>query len=168
MITPAYLERMARYNRWQNASIFGAAGTLDDAARRADRGAFFASIHRTLSHLLWGDTAWMGRFQAREGPGVPIAESGDWVADWGDLTSRRRAMDARILDWAGTATPDDVEGDLTWASGITGRVMTLPKAVCIVQLFNHQTHHRGQVHAMLTAAGARPDVTDLPFMPEDA
>jgi len=168
MITPAYLERMARYNSWQNGSIFGAADTLDDAARRADRGAFFASIHRTLSHLLWGDTAWMDRFEGGDGPGVPIAESGDWVADWGVLKSRRRAMDARIRDWARTATAADIEGDFTWSSGTTGRDMTLPKAVCLIQLFNHQTHHRGQVHAMLTAAGARPDVTDLPFMPEDA
>lgn len=71
MITPEYLQRMARHNRWQNASIFGAADGLSDAERRQDRGAFFKSIHGTLSHLFWGDTIWMGRFDGGDGPDVP-------------------------------------------------------------------------------------------------
>lgn len=168
MITPDYLRRMARYNRWQNGSIFGAADTLSDADRRADRGAFWSSIHGTLAHLLWGDVLWMSRFDGGEKPSVPIGESAGWVADWEALKAGRLLTDTRILDWAGAATAADLEGDLSWFSGAVGRDVTQPKAVCIVQLFNHQTHHRGQVHAMLTAAGARPDDTDLPFMPEDA
>lgn len=168
MITTEFLERMARYNRWQNGSIYGAADTLSDAERRADRGAFWRSIHRTLSHLLWGDTIWMSRFEGGEKPDAAIAGSGDWVTGWDDLKARRAAMDARMLDWAQAAGPGEVEGDLTWVSGAVGRTVTQPRAVCLVQLFNHQTHHRGQVHAMLTAAGAKPLDTDLPFMPDDA
>ncbi|MGV6810972.1 MAG: DinB family protein, partial [Brevirhabdus sp.] len=61
----------------------------------------------------------------------------------------------------------DTEGDLNWYSGAMGRDMSKPRAICLMQLFNHQTHHRGQIHAMLTAAGARPGDTDIPFMPED-
>lgn len=168
MITPAYLQRMARYNRWQNRSIHGAADTLSDAARREDRGAFFRSIHGTLSHLLWGDTIWMARFDGGAPPEVSITDSAAYVTDWDDLQERRSAMDTRILDWAETTTPTDTEGDLSWFSGALGRDITQPKAVCLIQLFNHQTHHRGQVHAMLTAAGARPGDTDVPFMPADA
>lgn len=168
MIGPAYLQRMARYNRWQNGSVFGAADTLPDTARREDRGAFFGSIHRTLSHLLWGDTIWMSRFDGGSPPDVKIAQSPDWVADWDELKTLRAGMDSRIMAWADAATAADTEGDLSWYSGATERHITQPKAICLIQLFNHQTHHRGQVHAMLTAAGAKPGATDVPFMPDDA
>ena len=62
MIDPAYVQRMARYNRWQNANLYGVADTLSDEERRRERGAFFGSIHKTLSHLLWADQIWMSRF----------------------------------------------------------------------------------------------------------
>ena len=65
MIDPAYVQRMARYNRWQNANLYGVADTLSDEERRRERGAFFGSIHKTLSHLLWGDQIWMSRFTPR-------------------------------------------------------------------------------------------------------
>ncbi len=55
MINIDYIRTMARYNAWQNQSVFAAADTLDDEARNMDRGAFFKSIHGTLNHLLWGD-----------------------------------------------------------------------------------------------------------------
>ena len=168
MITPAYLQHMARYNRWQNGSIFSAADGLSDSDRRADRGAFFTSVHGTLSHLLWGDTIWMARFDGGEPPDVSIKDSAGWVPDWDDLKSRRHAMDARIIDWSAGVPPSAIDGNLEWFSGATQRHISQPKSVCLMQLFNHQTHHRGQVHAMLTAAGAKPDDTDLPFMPADA
>ena len=167
MITPDFVRTMARYNRWQNASLYGAAETLDDDARRVDRGAFFGSIHATLSHLLWGDTIWMSRFDGWEKPDVGIPGSGGWVADWAELTARRSEADARILDWAGRIEGTALAGDLSWYSGALGRDVVKPLALCVVHFFNHQTHHRGQVHAMLTAARARPGDTDLFIMPGD-
>ena len=75
MIDPAYVQRMARYNRWQNANLYGVADTLSDEERRRERGAFFGSIHKTLSHLLWGDRIWMSRFTPEvEKPQVGIPE----------------------------------------------------------------------------------------------
>ncbi len=168
MITPDYLRHMARYNRWQNGSIYAAADGLSDADRRADRGAFFASIHGTLSHLLWGDTIWMARFDGGAPPQVAIGNSADFVRGWDDLKVKRSAMDARIIGWAASTEETDVEGQLEWFSGATQRQISQPKWICLTQLFNHQTHHRGQVHAMLTSVGAKPDDTDLPFMPADA
>ncbi len=165
MITPAFTQLMAQYNRWQNQSIFGAASTLDDAARRLDRGAFFGSIHKTLSHLLWGDTIWMSRFDGGDAPSSAITDSTEYAPDWTDFCAARINMDTRIIDWAAGVVPDDFLGDLTWYSGAIGREISKPRAMLVMQIFNHQTHHRGQVHAMLTAAGARPDDTDLPFMP---
>jgi hypothetical protein len=62
MIDLAYVQRMARYNRWQNQSLYGVADALSEDERRRERGAFFGSIHKTLSHLLWADRIWMSRF----------------------------------------------------------------------------------------------------------
>lgn len=168
MITPGWCHTMARYNAWQNGNIVSAAETLTDAARRADRGAWFKSIHGTLAHLLWGDLTWLSRL---DGGGAPpkvasIAETVALYPDWTDYLSRRKATDRRILGWTARLGQEDLDGDLTWYSGAMARELTRPRAICIMHLFNHQTHHRGQVHAMLTAAGARPGDTDLPFMPD--
>jgi uncharacterized damage-inducible protein DinB len=169
MISTDYVHLMARYNRWQNRSLYGAAATLSDADRRADLGAFFGSIHATLSHLLWGDQMWMNRFAATGAPAAPnIPSSRDMVADWDDLSAQRQAFDEVIVDWAAGLDPAWLDGDLTWYSGASGREMTKPKWVLVAHMFNHQTHHRGQVHALLTRKGAKPDATDLGFMPSDA
>lgn len=166
MITPEYCVAMARYNRWQNRGLVAAADSLDPAAREADRGAFFGSIAATLSHLLWGDLVWMARFDGGPRPAGSIAESPALFPDWGDFRRERAATDARIIDWATMLGPGGLDGDLFWYSAALGRKVQKSKALCVVHLFNHQTHHRGQVHAMLTAAGARPGDTDLFIMPE--
>jgi uncharacterized damage-inducible protein DinB len=168
MITPAYAQTMARYNAWQNRSHMAAADTLDDAARRADRGAFFGSITATLSHLLWGDSIWLARFGAGDPPPGTPRDSAALYDDWATYKATRTATDAHLIAWADALTPADLAGDLGWYSGVLGREVSKPRAVIITHIFNHQTHHRGQVHAMLTAAGARPDDTDLIFMPDPA
>lgn len=156
---------MARYNRWQNENIYGAADQLSDADRRLDRGSFFKSIHATLSHILWADELWMSRLADWAPPSGPSRET-PLYDDWADLTARRAEADQRFLRWGDGLTQEHVDGDLEWYSGSMGRGMTSPRAVCIMQVFNHQTHHRGQVHAMLTSAGVTPDDTDIPFMPD--
>ncbi len=166
MITPRYIHTMARYNAWQNRSIFGAADGLTDEMRKLDRGGFFGSIHRTLCHLLWGDTLWMSRIDDWQASEVGLAESPDLIGEWGVLVEARARADERILDWAEQASAEDIRGDLRWFSLSLGREMSVPWDICITHFFNHQTHHRGQVHAMLTAAGAEPADTDLIFMPE--
>ena len=165
MITPDYVRLMARYNRWQNSNLFTAADGLDESARQLDRGAFFKSIHKTLSHILLGDTLWMGRFDGWPAPEVFDPTIPFFELSWQNLKDTRRSADARFVDWSVRVTEEDLSGDLTWYSGAIGREISKPRAMLVMQLFNHQTHHRGQVHAMLTAAGARPGDTDLPFMP---
>ncbi len=169
MITPDYAKTMAAYNRWQNESLYGAASALPDEERRRDRGAFFGSIHRTLSHLRWGDEIWLSRFSDFPAPPAvsTLRSSADVYDDWDALRAGRAALDEIIIAWAGGLTPRDLEGDLTWRSGALNRDITRPRALLVAHMFNHQTHHRGQVHAMLTAAGAKPDDTDLPFMMKD-
>ena len=168
MVTPEFVRTMARYNRWQNQSLYEAADSLGDEARREDRGAFFRSIHGTLSHLLWADTIWMSRFADWTKPDVGIPGSAEWAGGWSELSAGRRAADGRIVAWADAMDPARLSGELAWFSGAIGREVSKPLAFCITHFFNHQTHHRGQVHAMLTAAGARPGDTDLFILPDEA
>ena len=167
MITTTFVATMARYNQWQNASLYQAAGTLSDAERHADRGAFFGSIHGTLCHLLWGDTFWMSRFDGWTPPPVGLAESPGMIAEWDALAAQREEADAKILDWAGRVSETWLSGNVTWFSGLRQTDVTRPAVLCVMHFFNHQTHHRGQAHAMVTAAGATPEDTDLVAMPAE-
>ncbi|PZQ48005.1 MAG: damage-inducible protein DinB [Rhodovulum sulfidophilum] len=164
MISPAFVAMMADYNAEMNRRVYGAAARLPAAARRADGGVFWKSIEGTLSHLVWADEMWLSRFGVGTPPPVGIAASDRYHADFDALAARRVALDAAIRDWAARVTPAELEGDLVWMSGATGREMRKPRAMCVVQIFNHQTHHRGQVHALLTRAGEDTGATDLPFI----
>jgi uncharacterized damage-inducible protein DinB len=155
---------MADYNRWQNGNLYGAAGQLTDAQRKEQRGAFFGSIHGTLNHLLWADQTWMSRFAGTPKPkAAGIPQSVSMVESWDDLGRERIAFDQVIIDWAAALDGTWLQGDLTWFSGAAGREVTKPKWLLVTHLFNHQAHHRGQVHCMLTQAGVKPGPTDLPF-----
>lgn len=164
MITPAYCVAMADYNIWQNASLARCMGELDEAALWQDRGAFFGSILATANHILWGDLLWIGRFDGGAAPGGTLGgmDRHSGVAGW---KAERDVTDTRLRNWAQEVTAEDLALVLNWHSKTMGRDMVTPVGLCVMHLFNHQTHHRGQIHAMLTAAGVKPDDTDLPFMP---
>ncbi|MGK7863005.1 DinB family protein [Falsiroseomonas sp. E2-1-a4] len=164
MVTVAWVRLMAAYNAEMNLRVFVAASTLSDAQRRADRGAFFGSIHATLSHLMWGDAIWMSRFAGWPAPGGGIKDSPALHPDWSAMQAARQDLDARIEVWAGALEPAWLEGPLGWFSGSLGREISRPRWVLVTHLFNHQTHHRGQVHALLTGFGAATGDTDLPFI----
>jgi uncharacterized damage-inducible protein DinB len=165
MITPAYVRTMAAYNRWQNRNLYGAADALSDEKRKEPCGAFFGSIHGTLNHLLWGDQTWMSRLAGMPTPKAKsIKDSVAQYESWAELKAAREAFDEAIIGWAERSDAAALEGDLTWFSGAAGREITKPRALLIAHLFNHQTHHRGQVHCMLTQCGVRPADTDLPML----
>jgi uncharacterized damage-inducible protein DinB len=168
MIGTGYMKRMARYNRWQNENLYSCADRLSDEARRQERGAFFASIHSTLNHLLWADELWLSRLSGTPRPFGGIPESTSLRAGWEELKRDRAACDERLIAWADALAESDVAGDLTYYSGAAKRDITAPKWLLITHVFNHQTHHRGQVHCMLTQAGIRPSDTDLPFLRDQA
>ncbi|MCU0819364.1 MAG: DinB family protein [Beijerinckiaceae bacterium] len=168
MITPDFVRMMARYNAWQNQSLVSAASGLDDAARRQDRGAFFGSIADTFNHLYWGDSIWMWRFGRGEKPAGRIADSPHVFTEWADFVAARATLDAIILEWSRDVSADWLAGSLSWYSGAAKRDITRETGFLVTHFFNHQTHHRGQIHAMLTAAGAKPDDTDLFLLPDRA
>ncbi len=163
-VTPDWVRMMAQYNAWQNGWMIPAASGLSVDARQLDRGAFFGSIHGTLSHLLWGDSLWMGRFDGGDAPLAPIEAGTQNFPDWDGYVAARGAMDQRITRWAASLGDGDVLGELTFWSGTKQADLVVPKAKVFTHFFNHQTHHRGQVHAMLTGAGVTTPDTDLLFM----
>lgn len=162
MITPQYARAFSAYNAEMNRRVYDAAARLSDEDRKLDRGAFFGSIDRTLNHLIWADTMWMSRFAGWEPP--PRRDDGRTDTLFDDFTpmrARRVEIDAGIRAWAAALSDEWLAGDLTWYSGIAQRAMTARRVITVVHMFNHQTHHRGQVHAMLTAAGEDTGATDL-------
>jgi uncharacterized damage-inducible protein DinB len=161
MIDKTYLTTMAKYNSWQNRSLYAAAATLSDDARRQERGAFFGSIHTTLNHLLWADRTWLARFIGGPLFGVSSKDGLSLYKDFDELKHERDVTDTVIEDWTRDLDPQWLEGDLFWFSGILNRDVSMSKQHLVTHFFNHETHHRGQVHAMLTMAGAKPEDTDL-------
>src|SRR6267142_1840157 len=144
MIDPAYVRRMARYNRWQNTNLYGVADALPDEERRRERGAFFGSIHKTLSHLLWADRTWMSRFSADvQKPDAGIPESVSLYPDWDDLKQKRATFDGTMIEWADRIDDAALSGELSYFSRGANRNITAPKWALITHMFNHQTHHRG-------------------------
>ncbi|MBO9401544.1 DinB family protein [Shimia sp. R9_3] len=168
MISPAYCQMMARYNAWQNSQLRSVCDTLSDAELREDRGAFFGSIMATLNHILWGDTLWISRLDGGAGPKVPAKQHAELCATYALWSEERLAVDRRIAAWAEALRAEELEGDLKWHAQMLNADMQKPVAQCVVQLFNHQTHHRGQIHAMLTSIGHDPGDTDVALLPEGA
>ena len=163
MIDADHVRLMGRYNAWQNRQIYTAAARLTEADRKADRGAYFGSIHRTLDHILFGDRAWLGRFTGRD---YDISsKDGHLYEDFVELFDARRAMDEDLLDFADTVQADWLASSITWTSGMDGVTRTRPAWALVTHMFNHQTHHRGQVGALLKQAGEDPGNTDIPWGP---
>ena len=163
MIDVEYCRLLARYNRWMNERLYAAASTLADDERERDRGAFFGSIHRTLAHILWGDRIWLGRFTGT--PHRVAAFGADEHPHWPDLARERDSADGDIVSWAGVLAPDWLASTLDYRAASDGKLRRLPAWVAATHLFNHATHHRGQVTTLLRQAGVDPGATDLPHLP---
>lgn len=164
MITSTYCALMARYNQWMNRKLYAACAQLSDAQRKQDRGAFFGSIHGTLNHLIYGDTAWMRRFSGRPLDGLhPRME---FHPELEALRAMRDIFDQEIIAWAEQLSPEWLAADFTYTSMADGTTRTRPAWVLVTHLFNHQTHHRGQITTLLSQFGIDVGVTDLPAMPE--
>ena len=164
MITLDYCQHFARYNRWQNQSIFSAAAALPDGTRKRNMGAFFKSIHGTLNHLVVADQLWLDRL---EGSPTSITSLDQELHDDFDaLTRKRDHTDNRLDRFVASLDEAHLNSTLTFRrlSGDKNE-LTLPVPIVMMQLFNHQTHHRGQVSTLLMQCGVNVGVTDLPMLP---
>lgn len=163
-MTAFHSRLMAQYNEWMNVRMYALCASLPDAALRQDRGAFFKSIYATLNHIAYGDLAFMSRFTGD--PSVVPEVGADLFGTFDRLRTERAALDQRILVWSESLSPSWLSESLTYASKIDGKTRTVPRWVLVTHMFNHQTHHRGQVTTLLSQMGLDMGTTDIPFMPE--
>ena len=165
MITNEYIHEMATYARWQNDNVYRCCDEIGPDERKRDRGMFFGSIHNTLDHICVVNRSILtflnGTLPERNPPGHAV-----WP-DWEELKSVRLEQDNLLSNGGDEWSEGWLAGKTTKRDPQSADLPAIPRWVMVVQLFNHQTHHRGQVHAMLTAAGVKTDDTDIPFMPEE-
>jgi len=143
-----YLDLMVRYNQWANDRLFAAAAQLPERDYFADRGAFFRSVHGTLNHLLLVDRRMLARVTDSRVPDQAL--DAELYPDLDRLAAARRREDARLADAVGALADTDLFRLVPWqAPGVPDTRLDH----LLITLFNHQTHHRGQVHTLITQCG---------------
>lgn len=162
----AHFEMFAAYNAWANRRLYDAAAKLTDEARKTPAGAFFGSLHATLNHILVADRIWMHRFTGEEETHGALNELPH--PDFNMLRTAREAMDRRIILFIGAHDEASITANFSYTPISTPVPVTQPLAPALAHFFNHQTHHRGQCHHMLTAAGAEAPPLDVIYYQRDA
>lgn len=158
------LRVQARYNRWANQRLYRVCAELDEAERRRDRGAFFHSIHGTLNHLLLVDRLWLGRATGRPFPVRALDQ--ELCADYGQLKDERDRTDAELIDLVDGLAAERLGAIIHYRSLLTGQPRSLPLGLLLIHLSHHQTHHRGQLTALLSQAGQDYGDIDMIYLPE--
>jgi uncharacterized damage-inducible protein DinB len=147
-----HFRTLARYNRWANARLSAAVGTLGEEEYRADRGAFFRSLHGTLNHLLVVDRLWLARVTGERDPGLPDRLDAILHDDRDALAAARAREDERVVAVVDGLDEERLAASLRYRTTL-GWEHEQPVWEVLAHLFNHQTHHRGQAHAVLTGLG---------------
>ena len=148
----------ARYNRWMNDKVYGVSALLTGQERRRDLGAFFKSVHGTLNHLLLADRIWLARFGAMPAPAFKSL-SQELYDDFETLRAERRKTDDVLDAFVAGLTEAKLAAPITYTR--SGGEVRHPLWYGVTHLFNHQTHHRGQVTTLLVQLGRDPGVTDM-------
>jgi uncharacterized damage-inducible protein DinB len=155
----AHLAQFARYNRWANARLVTACAALDEADYKARRPAFFGPIHATANHILVNDRIWMARFEDRE---CAISALDEEL--YGSLDALRSAQgvdDARLIGFVDALEGAEVARIVRYTTTDDCSDHADPLWLLLVNLFNHQTHHRGQAHDQLSQTAVAPPPLDL-------
>jgi uncharacterized damage-inducible protein DinB len=162
-MTPvAHYRMFGRYNAWANSRLYDATARLSAEQYRADRGAFFRSVHGTLNHLLVTDRIWMQRFTG-EGD-APNRLNAILFESFDDLRAARAVEDRRIVDFVDGLDDGRIAGTIKYRRVSSPEEFEQQLAPALAHWFNHQTHHRGHVHALLTGlVGEAPELDLLIF-----
>lgn len=154
-----HLRLMAGYHAWATQRLYEAVDAVSETDYRRDIGLFFKSLHATLNHLLLVDKVWQARLC-----GTVFSVNGlDQELEPGRPQLRERLL-GFVHGWptfVDTLTSTQIGGDLDYRS-IKGESFTMPFASLLFHVFNHGTHHRGQVTAGLTQIGVESPILDLP------
>lgn len=175
-MTPEAAALLATYNRTMNERTFEAAQTLSAAELSADRGAFFGSILGTLNHIAVADTIWLHRFAQHPGGFSALAALSSFerptslrqtiASDIESLGAYRKQLDGIIDLWVSELSAEHLASTLAYSS-MAGVPFNKNFGAVLQHVFNHQTHHRGQVSTLLFQAGVDVGVTDLIMLVSD-
>ncbi|MDB6062094.1 MAG: damage-inducible protein DinB [Verrucomicrobiaceae bacterium] len=157
------LREFYRYNTLANQHIYAVCATVPDSERKRDLGAFFHSIHGTLNHLLLTDCIWLGRLKAVEFPVRTLRD--ELHTDFAELAREREKTDGEFDTLLYTYLEADLDCDLTYTSIANGITRSYPPRDVLLHICNHQTHHRGQITALIQQLGFDYGDIDLLFMP---
>jgi uncharacterized damage-inducible protein DinB len=152
-----YFNLLARYNEWANERLYAACARLDEADLKAARPAFFGSIHATLNHILVADRLWMSRLA---GGALTLALNTILYKDWAPLRAARQAQDKLLRELVGAIAAAQLDDALVYRN-TRGEEFSTPIRLVLGHLFNHQTHHRGQVHDQLSQTAVAPPELEL-------
>lgn len=155
----AHFQLMARYNRWANHRLLSAAGSLFPDQLWENRGVFFGSFLGTMNHLLVGDTLWLARFSGQPAP-AGLRLNTVLHRDLDGFRTAREEMDERLLSFTAGIKAERLGSVLTYRTS-AGQETQTPFAGTLFHVFNHQTHHRGQAHGVLTGLGIEAPELDL-------
>lgn len=158
-----YYELMSQYSRWMDAKLYEVCAIIPDKDRKKDMGAFFKSIHGTLNHIYYGDLAWLERL--RDNKFTPRKLGVELFEDFDQLRKAQEKMDSEIIEWASFLTNEYLQSSYNYVSNVDRKLRVMPVWVLVTHMFNHQTHHRGQLTTLIKQLGYEPGVTDIPWMP---
>ncbi len=156
---------MARNNRWSNHRLHTACGRLSAIEYFQDRGAFFKSIHGTLNHILLVDRYYLDALRGKQPHGGSLSR--ELHPDLSGLTHAQQEVDGELIAFCDELAEPSLATVVAWVSG-DGQRCSDPVHVVLAHLFLHQIHHRGQVHNMLSLAGAKAPQLDEFLLSQDA
>ncbi|MEO5737604.1 MAG: DinB family protein, partial [Variovorax sp.] len=145
-----YFARLARYHAWATHKLLADLAPLSDEAWHRDLRLFFGSVHRTVNHLLVTDSNWHARFADNTSP--RIALDAELHADRTAVCAALNQAVDRWSAWVDTLDAARLDGELVYTRN-NGEVVRIPFAPALGHVFNHATHHRGQLTAAMTALG---------------
>ncbi|MGB3404440.1 MAG: DinB family protein [Microcoleaceae cyanobacterium] len=153
-----HFQRQARYNTLANQTIYEACAQLPDSELNQTRPAFFHSILGTLNHILIGDRIWMSRFQGDETPSTEL--DAILYKSFLELWAARVLEDQKIEVFFSNLTVEFINQSIRYINS-AGHSHEYPVQLLITHFFNHQTHHRGQVHNLLSQTPIVPPSLDM-------
>ncbi|WP_336057392.1 DinB family protein [Nitratireductor sp. CH_MIT9313-5] len=156
-----HFEMLAHYNRWANRVLCEAVETLDREEFSRNVGAYFKSMCGTLNHILIADRVWLVRFTGAQETSGPL--NAIPYPDFADLTEAREREDARIIRYVQGLEDAQLGQAITYRTISSPTQISQPLAPALTHFFNHQTHHRGQAHMILSVLGKEPPPMDLIF-----
>lgn len=168
-----HIYQMADYNQWMNQKVYEAVSAMGPERMHEDKGAFFGSIFASLNHICVGDTLWLKRFadvlQSYDAyspiQALPMPESLDvfLANNFNDLKDRRVLLDEALLEISGLLTDEELLQPISYTNS-KGVLAKKTLFNLLMHVFNHQTHHRGQITTLLSQSNIDIGITDLVFI----